>query len=129
MSLNKVPEEQNKGIDIFEKLFGKEPEVGYDFQRIEVGVYHRAIVISWSAKGIGFGDVNLIIEDKKIKINTECMSKCFCDALIAEAIKKIREEETKEPPLTEEEQHCGRVSLKINSTYLKTLYDNVSWDD
>lgn len=120
-------EVEQKDLDIFEKCFGKAPEVGYDFKYVVVGLYWRAIVISWGAAGIGFGEVALVIEDKKIKIDTECMSKDFCDALIAEAIKKLEEQEKNEPPLTEEEQICGRDSLNLRSTFLKTMYDNVDW--
>jgi len=120
--------EENNGPDLFERAFGKEPKVGYDFKSVEIGCYWRAIVIRWSATGIGFGEIALVIEDKKIKIDTECMSKEFCDALIAEAVKKIKAEETNEESLTEEEEIYGREGLVLRSNFLQTMYNNVDWE-
>ena len=83
-------QEPSAGPDIFEKLFGKKPEVGYEFTRLSFSIAHRAICFEWSCKGVGFGEYALIFDPEKgFDVDTECMSHEFSLALFAEAIKRI----------------------------------------
>ena len=79
-----------KKKDIFEELFGKQPKTGYTFNCIQVSPYQNekfaGINIAWSAKGVGFGEVNFSIKEGKIEMDTECMSNEFIIALLAQAI-------------------------------------------
>jgi hypothetical protein len=91
-------------MDKLEQLFGKAPKEGYEFNAVDVQVVDndrfKGLKISWSAKGIGFGEVNMmwgIGKDIKAKwpkqygfhTDTELMSKEFVDALMVEAAPKI----------------------------------------
>lgn len=93
--------------DIFEDLFGKAPEKGYEFTSVDVNVFdyeitpeqhdgdfvghHKGLVVSWAATGIGFGEITLNIKEDKIEIDSECMSKEFVKALLEFALPKIWE--------------------------------------
>ena len=125
---------ENKFEDMWEKTFGKLPETGYVFNGIQVSLGWRALCINWSAQGIGFGEVALYIENQKIKIDDEYSGKDFCDALIDAAVKKLKaeeEEEIKKPEYQEEIKKFGfvRGSKIINSDFLRTMYDNVTWEN
>ena len=82
-----------KKKDIFESLFGKSPKKGYEFTSIKVEPWHNedfgGIVISWSARGIGFGEVTFSFKNGKIEMDTECMSNEFVLALLAHSIPKL----------------------------------------
>ncbi len=76
--------------DIFEKLFGKKPEVGYEFTHLSFSFGWRAICFEWSCKGVGFGEYALIFDPEKgFDVDTECMGHDFSLALFDEAIKRI----------------------------------------
>jgi len=89
-------------MDIFEKLFGKAPEEGYEFTSVEVNIIDndrfKGFAISWCAKGIGFGEVTLTWGlDEELKeynqygfhSDTELMSREFVDALMVAAAPKL----------------------------------------
>lgn len=111
--------------DIFQKLFGEAPTKGYEFTHIKASIGWRSVVISWVAKGIGFGETAIFIEKKKIKIDTECMSKAFCDAVVEECIRQMKKEEDLEE---QSEESIYEGSNKLNSSFIKEMYENVSWD-
>ena len=117
-----MPEETISAPDIFEKLFGKKPETGYIFTHIRVSVGWRAIIISWGAQGVGFGETTIFMDKKKINIDTECMGKVFCDAVVAEAVKQMKEKEDSR------KSKKRKGSLDINSDFLNYMYNNVTWD-
>lgn len=120
-----------KNNDTFEKLFGKEPKEGYDITHTSVTCGWRAIVISWSAKGIGFGELAIVIDDKdgSIYADTECMNKEFCD----EVVKKACETLDKDFPIEEDKIVDGEYIQQdrnglLNSNFIKNLYKNVDWN-
>jgi hypothetical protein len=88
-------------MDEWEKAFGKEPEVGYIFNNIEVilcDTWFKGFVIKWSAQGIGFGELFFgcgTIEKHKdtgqygFCSDVEQMSKEFVEALLKEASPQI----------------------------------------
>jgi hypothetical protein len=104
----------------------KEPNKGYEFTYVKASIGWGSVVISWVAKGIGFGETAIYIENRKIKIDTECMSKEFCDAVVSACVCRMKEDEDEEKERLEEfEQestHC------LNSIFVKTMYENVSWE-
>jgi len=72
--------------DPFEKMFGKaDPPPGkkYDFAYAEVSNPRPGVVvIGWSARGMGFGEVTLLMRDNgKLYLDTECMSDRFLNEL------------------------------------------------
>lgn len=76
--------------DIFEKFFGKKPEVGYEFTYLTYKICSSAIVFEWGCKGVGFGEYALIFSPEKgLDLDTECMSDDFGIALLDEAVKRI----------------------------------------
>lgn len=76
--------------DIFEKLFGKKPEIGYEFVYLNFSIARRAICFEWCCKGVGFGEYALIFDPEKgLRVDTECMGLDFSLALFDEAIKRI----------------------------------------
>ena len=61
---------------------------------IEINYIHfetSVMIIGWSAKGIGFGQLTVYNDDKddKFIIDTECMSDAFRDQVLEEAIEFI----------------------------------------
>lgn len=61
---------------------------------IEINYIHfetSAMIIGWSAKGIGFGQLTVYNngKDDQFVIDTECMSNAFRDQVLEKAIKFI----------------------------------------
>lgn len=90
--------------NLWEKVFGKEPEKGYKFHGTKVEVVDsdifKGFVIHWSAAGIGFGQVFVGwgLNVKKLKsypkqqgfhTDTECMSQEFVEALMKEVAPEL----------------------------------------
>jgi hypothetical protein len=48
-------------------------------------------VISWSAKGIGFGELTVGMDGQVITVDDECMSREFCDAVMAKLLDARKE--------------------------------------
>lgn len=97
---------KKKPKDIFENIFGKTPKKGYHFSSVNVTLidndYFKGFVISWSAIGIGFGEVTLTwgLDKERLKefpnqqgfhTDTECMSNDFVEALMKKAAPKFAE--------------------------------------
>jgi hypothetical protein len=86
--------------DIFEKLFGKAPEEGYEFKDTKVELVDnerfKGFVIKWLASGIGFGEVwvgwdlkGCELSKKGFYSDTEFMSEEFINALITHVSPEI----------------------------------------
>jgi len=90
--------------DIFEKLFGKAPETGYEFTSVEVALTDNSVFkgfnIDWSAKGVGFGGMwfGWGVDKESLKdfpaqqgfhLSSECMSDEFVEALLKEAMPQM----------------------------------------
>ncbi len=62
-------------------------------RKIEIDYIHiqrDIIIIGWSAENIGFGQLTLVqYEEGKFDIDSECMSKEFCNDVLAAAAKYI----------------------------------------
>lgn len=117
-----------KTKDIFEKLFGEKPKKGYEITYTNTSCGWRAIVIQWSAKGIGFGDLAIVFENGVIYAETECMSKEFCDAVIKKACENL----DKKIPIEEDKIVDGEYIQQdrdglLSSTFLKHIYDQIDW--
>lgn len=82
-------ENKKEEPDIFEKVFGEEPERGYEFRSVSFTIGSRAIVIGWSAKGIGFGELCLIFTENGLEVDTEMMNNDFVEAVLDEVITRI----------------------------------------
>ena len=116
--------------DKFEKIFGKEPKEGYEFTYTSITCGYRAIVISWSAKGIGFGEFAIILDkdSNTIFADTEHMGKEFCDALVEKACEDfdkkipIKEPYIKDGKFIEDE----RYGL-LCSNFIKNIYACIDW--
>lgn len=76
-------------VPTFEEIFGKEPPTGYLFRHIDFCFGIRSIVISWSAQGLGFGELALGFSEDGIFLDTEMMDNSFVIACIDESIRRI----------------------------------------
>lgn len=116
--------------DNFEKIFGKEPESGYDFTYTQITCGWQSVVIKWGARGVGFGQLGIIISEKdgSIFADTECMNKEFCDAVVEKACENL----DKDFPHEEDKAIEGSYYSKdrnglLNSDFVKNLYKQVDW--
>lgn len=83
-------QEPSAGPDIFEKLFGKKPEVGYEFTHLSFSFGWRAVCFQWSCKGVGFGEAAFQFKGEEgFDIDHECMGYDFVIALVDEAVRRI----------------------------------------
>jgi len=48
-------------------------------------------VICWGAKGIGFGELAVGMDGKVITVDDECMTREFCDAVMAKLLDARKE--------------------------------------
>jgi len=101
--------------DPIEEIFGKKPKKGYKFNAIQIDTYVSGIVIKWSAQGIGFGELTLIVDGDMIRIDNEGMNKKFCDAVIRQAVKELK---TK--------AYLNKLPL-LTEGVLKYIYKQVKW--
>lgn len=116
--------------DTFEKLFGKEPKEGYDITYTSVECGYRAVVISWSAKGIGFGQLAIIIDKdtNSIYADTEHMGKEFCDAIVKKACENLDKDfPIKEPIINDNEYKEESRNGLLCGNFVKNLYECVDW--
>jgi hypothetical protein len=81
---------KNKENDLFEKAFGKKPKKGYKFTGLGYSFGYRSIIISWTCKGIGFGQLALIFDDTGLAIDSELMTNEFIISALNETIKRIK---------------------------------------
>lgn len=82
--------------DIFEKIFGKKPASGFIFKHLDVTFGWRAIIIKWSAQGIGFGELTFIFDkDNGLVMDIECMDDEFIHACVSETITRLKAKEIK----------------------------------
>lgn len=81
----------NKTKNIFEKLFGKEPEDGnYIFNYLDYSIGWGSVVLSWSCQGIGFGELAFCFDPEKgLDIDDECMGKEFVLCAIDEVVSRV----------------------------------------
>jgi hypothetical protein len=76
--------------DIFEKLFGKPPESGYEYNYLKFHLGWRAVIIQWGCKGVGFGELVFIFDPERgLQIDHECMGREFTLFTIDEAVRRI----------------------------------------
>ena len=78
----------------WKKVFGEEPETGYNFKRVSVDLMDleksRGFRIRWAASGIGFGELAIIWSSEQgFYTDTEYMGEEFVSALIKEATPQI----------------------------------------
>lgn len=60
----------------------------YKFLQVVLSFYPGAVVISWSAKAVGFGELTFHLSDGRLSIDTEGMSQQFVDELLTEVLKQ-----------------------------------------
>lgn len=112
----------NDDKDIFEKAFGKEPLKAYDITFAQVSCGWRSAVVQWSAKGIGFGELAIIIgDDNVIYADTEHMGKKFCDAVMEKLYENMEKNFEKYP-----RKDYGDSRFTVD--FIKNLYNKVDWE-
>ena len=79
-----------KKTNLFESAFGKAPKKGYKYNSLHYEFGWRSIVISWSCRGIGFGQLVLIFTPKGLEIDSEGMSSDFIESTLNETIKRLK---------------------------------------
>jgi hypothetical protein len=72
----------------------KKPK-GYKFVGLDCAVYAGAVVLSWACKGIGFGEVTFYLQEGKLSLDSEGMSKEFVTALMKEVVKQEKKGQLK----------------------------------
>ena len=61
-------------------------------RKININYIHfnkDAMIIGWSATNIGFGQLTIFTENEHIYVDSECMSKEFCEDVLKTAAKFI----------------------------------------
>lgn len=117
-----MSEENKDPKNIFEKLFGQEPESGYIFRGLQFSLGHRAVVISWSCQGIGFGELALIFSEAGMDMDTECMGNDFVVAALDETIKRIENgQKAVTYDFTDDGDMVHKETLDRNEDFIKSI--------
>lgn len=61
----------------------------YNFIEVHVTKYPTGFDFSWSARNFGWGHLTLAFRDGKLRVDTECMSQDFVEALLVAAAPQL----------------------------------------